>query len=311
MNNNKVKIILCTFNGEEYIEEQLYSLSNQTYTNFSINIYDDHSNDKTLSIIEGFLRRHPKINASIVIREKNLGYYKNFMKALIDLKYKDDLIFLCDQDDVWLPTKIQQVIDKYKISKLPFFYCSTRFVVDKNLKFKKIIPGKTNYPITFFHLFIQNLAGGNTIAINKVLLSKIRSFHYLFSYTVHDWEIISIASTLKDCVLCFDKTPAILYRQHSKAAIGFNDDFNDYYQKVISTISLKYKKEINMRLNFFLLNKENLRPEHNKFIKQIKSYRDMNFFHRLVNIRQISFCKYRYNFLKRLIWYGFILFGLF
>ena len=311
MNNKKVKIILCTFNGESYIKEQLNSLLNQTYSNFSINIYDDQSNDNTLTIIEDFSRRHPKINISIVIREKNLGYCKNFMQALLDLNLEDDLIFLCDQDDVWLPTKIEQVIDKYKKNNLPFLYFSTRYIVFKNLEIKKIAPKKTDYPITFFHLFFQNLAGGNTIAINKLLLSKIIKFNNLFTYTIHDWQIIAIASSIRNCIFYFDKTPSILYRQHSNAAIGSNDNLKDYYNKIYLTLSFQYKKEISKRLNFFLLNKENLLPEHHKFLKQIKKFREMHFFHRLINIRQISFCKYRYNIFKRSLWFIFILFGLF
>ena len=311
MHNTKVKIILCTFNGEAHIKEQLDSILNQTYSNFSINVYDDQSSDNTLTIIEDFSRRHPKINISIVLREKNLGYYKNFIRALLDLNSEDDLIFLCDQDDVWLPTKIEQVIDKYKKNNLPFFYFSCRYIVYKNLEIKKIAPKKTDYPITFFHLFFQNLAGGNTIAINKLLLTKIKKFNNLFSYTIHDWEIIAIASSIKNCVLYFDKTPTVFYRQHSNAAIGTNDSLKAYYNKIILTLSLQNKKEISKRLNFFLLNKKNLLPEHNKFIKQIKSYRDMNFFQRLINIRQISFCKYRYNFAKRGLWFIFIIIGLF
>lgn len=311
MNNYEVKIILCTFNGQKFIEEQLYSIFNQSYKNFSIDIYDDFSKDNTVPIIKTILKKHPKINARLLIRKKNIGYYKNFMKALIDTQLNNELVLLCDQDDIWLPNKIQKVIDKYQKSDLPFFYFSRRYIVDENLNFKKIIPSKIDYPITFFHLFFQNIAGGNTIAINHILLKKIKNFRYLLVHTIHDWEIFSIALTAKDCIIFFDETPAILYRQHSAAAIGLNDDYKDFFKKIYSTLSLKYKKAINMRLNFFILNSEHLGPDQLKFIKHIKNYRNKSFFHRLINIRHISFCKYRYDFPKRMVWYIFILLGLF
>ena len=309
MNNYEVKIILCTFNGQKFIEEQLYSIFNQSYKNFSVDIYDDFSNDNTISIIKTTLKKHPKINARLLIRKKNIGYYKNFMKALINTQLNNELVLLCDQDDVWLPNKIQKVIDNYQKSDLPFFYFSRRYIVDENLKFKKIIPSKVDYPITFFHLFFQNLAGGNTIAINKILLKKIKNFRYLYIHTIHDWEIFSIALLAKNCILYFDDTPAILYRQHSGAAIGLKDGYRYIIEKIFSTLSFKYKKEISKRLNFFILNSEHLSPDQLKFIKHIKNYRNMSFFYRLINIRQISFCKYRYNFPKRIVWYIFIFLG--
>ena len=307
MNNYKVKIILCTFNGQEFLEEQLNSLLKQTYDNFSLDIYDDCSNDNTISIIKTFIKKYPKINARLFFRKKNIGYYKNFMNALLTKNLNSELILLCDQDDVWLPNKIQRVIDKYTNSALPFIYFSTRSIADKNLRIKKILP-KKNYPTSFFHLFFQNIAGGNTIAINKILLKKLRMFRYLTSFTVHDWQIISIALTIKDCILYFDLTPTILYRQHSAAAIGV--DYN-FIRKIYLVFSLKYKKDITMRLNFFILNYENLSPDQLKFIKKIKYYRNKSFFQRLINIRDISFCKYRYDFSKRILWYFFILIGLF
>lgn len=166
MNNYKVKIILCTFNGQEFLEEQLYSLYKQTYDSFSLDIYDDLSNDNTISIIKSFLKKYPKFNARLFVNKENIGYYKNFMGSLFAQKLNYDLVLLCDQDDIWLPNKIQRVIDNYTNSALPFVYFSNRYSLDKNLRIKKIW-SKKDYPISFFHLFFHNIAGGNTIAVNK------------------------------------------------------------------------------------------------------------------------------------------------
>ena len=71
----KVNVILCTYNGEKYIEKQLNSIFNQTYQNLDIYIYDDGSKDNTLNIIEN-MKIHNKTDKNIVIMKgtENRGY---------------------------------------------------------------------------------------------------------------------------------------------------------------------------------------------------------------------------------------------
>lgn len=101
-----VSIALCTYNGERFLQEQLDSYARQTVLPDEVVVCDDGSTDRTLEILESWAASVP-FEVRIVRNEKNLGYAQNFGKA-VSLCTKD-LIFLSDQDDVWMPEKIERM----------------------------------------------------------------------------------------------------------------------------------------------------------------------------------------------------------
>jgi len=105
MANSKVSVVVCTFNGERFLHQQLESLVHQTYPNLEIIISDDKSTDSTVIIAESFQKRDPRIR--IQVNKNNLGYNKNFEQAF-ELA-TGDFIAVCDQDDVWKTNKIEAI----------------------------------------------------------------------------------------------------------------------------------------------------------------------------------------------------------
>ncbi|MEG0019794.1 MAG: glycosyltransferase [Oscillospiraceae bacterium] len=105
----KCSIAMATYNGEKYIKEQMMSLISQSVLADEVIISDDFSTDNTVKIVEEFIKEHQLASWQVVKNAENVGYAKNFYNAL---KYtKGDIVFLCDQDDVWLPTKIQKMLE--------------------------------------------------------------------------------------------------------------------------------------------------------------------------------------------------------
>ncbi|WP_062810824.1 glycosyltransferase family 2 protein [Alcanivorax sp. NBRC 102028] len=104
----KVSIAMATYNGAEYIEEQLYSFINQTRQPDEVVITDDCSIDRTSKIVSEFSRVAP-FDVFFSVNDVNLGYTGNFNEALN--KATGDIVFLSDQDDVWFPEKIKIVTD--------------------------------------------------------------------------------------------------------------------------------------------------------------------------------------------------------
>lgn len=98
---------MATYNGAQYIQEQLESFSNQTRQPDELIITDDCSTDDTESIVREFSKNAP-FKVEFHRNEKNLGYCGNFNAAL--MKTSGDLVFLSDQDDVWFPEKIEYMI---------------------------------------------------------------------------------------------------------------------------------------------------------------------------------------------------------
>ena len=100
-------VILSTYNGKLYIKEQLLSLLNQTRKIDTVLIIDDCSTDNTVSIIREFINYNRLSNWKVLINEQNQGWKQNFYNG-ID-KIEADIIFPCDQDDIWHLNKVESM----------------------------------------------------------------------------------------------------------------------------------------------------------------------------------------------------------
>jgi len=99
-----VSIVICTYNGQSYLREQLDSVINQTYPLREIIIQDDGSNDGTWSILQEYAEKDSRIK--LFVNEGERGFDPNFYSAMF--KATSDYIALCDQDDIWELTKIER-----------------------------------------------------------------------------------------------------------------------------------------------------------------------------------------------------------
>lgn len=114
-----VSVVLGTYNGQVYLEEQLRSVLAQTWTNLEIIAIDDGSTDGTVGILREYATRDSRIK--VIINEQNLGFVRNFEKGCSLAKGK--WISLCDQDDYWLPEKIEKMV--HAIGDYPMIYCDS------------------------------------------------------------------------------------------------------------------------------------------------------------------------------------------
>ena len=106
----KISIAMTTYNGSRFLEQQLKSLLRQTKKADEIIIVDDGSSDDTVAIIKKYLNVS-NTRIKLYINEVNLGVFKNFEKAIS--LCKGDIIFCCDQDDVWQFDKIEKHINNF------------------------------------------------------------------------------------------------------------------------------------------------------------------------------------------------------
>ncbi len=102
---NRISVALCTFNGERFLPQQLSSIANQTRLPDELIVCDDQSTDRTVEIVRAFAASAP-YSVKIFENERNLGFAKNFEQAIS--LCGGNLIALCDQDDIWYPTRLQR-----------------------------------------------------------------------------------------------------------------------------------------------------------------------------------------------------------
>ena len=186
MANHKVSVVVCTYNGERFLREQLDSLVSQTYSDLEIIISDDRSTDGTVKIAESFQKKDPRIR--IHVNNNNLGYNRNFEQAF-ELA-TGDFIAVCDQDDIWKKNKIEAMMPLFKDDAILVYCRSVRFrneipYVEKYSR-RKLFIGNNIKRL----MYVNDIAGHNII-FKKELLQFAKPFPEGVFY---DWWLTIVAA---------------------------------------------------------------------------------------------------------------------
>ncbi|MDR2598930.1 MAG: glycosyltransferase family 2 protein [Oscillospiraceae bacterium] len=244
-----ISILLATYNGEKYIREQIDSILAQTYKDFVLIINDDKSTDSTFSVISEYANEYPG-KVIVTQSEINTGGAKyNFLKMMIS--YKDDYIMLCDQDDVWLPTKIEITMQKMQIieekygKNTPVLIHTDLIVADENLNairqsYRKM--SKNNYKNNSLNnLLAMNISTGCTSMYNRALADLIVNEPGYF--VMHDWWLGLTATAYGKIAGINEQT--VLYRQHSENSLGAKKALSLKYIKFVLTNNEVMYEKIN------------------------------------------------------------------
>ena len=227
-----VSIVMATYNGEKYLEEQIESILLSTYQDFEIYIYDDGSKDTTMEILNGYKRQYPH-KIYISQNESNLGVTQNFFQAIS--RTTSDYIMLCDQDDVWKKDKIARTLKRIRQMEvqfgknLPMAVFTDAHVVDSDLNILEesfFRSGRLNprlYDLS--HLLMENKLIGCTVMVNGALRKVLQGSSLPKWARYHDGWLGLIASSLGK--ISFIKEPTLYYRQHENNLVG-NKSFLSY-----------------------------------------------------------------------------------
>lgn len=229
----KISVVMATYNGEKYIEEQLASIYKQSCPPDEVIIRDDCSTDNTCEVIRKFIENN-HLDWVLVSGEKNLGFERNFTEAL--KLSTGDVIFLSDQDDVWHRDKIKNmssVMNRYKqiLCLNSSFVCidsEGRRIPSKHMPFTsnngliigKIIKKHSLSSFSAEEVLRYNISMGCTTAFRKELLNE---FFLNAGEVPHDWLINVIAAQRGG--LFFYNKELIKYRLHSNNTIGQDNRF--------------------------------------------------------------------------------------
>lgn len=205
-----ISLVLPTYNGATYLQEQLDSIYNQTLVPDEIIIVDDCSTDNTVSILEEYKKKY---GLKYVVNETNLGYNKNFEKG-INLA-QGDFICLSDQDDIWLPNKVESLykqILKYPNS-VPACVSSGIVPVDKNQNLLRDIAVGSDY--SGERVLYTYSSQGCTMMFNRKLWEVISPIPEGIMYDAY----IGISSAIIGYRYHINK-PLMKYRIHGDNAVG-------------------------------------------------------------------------------------------
>lgn len=269
--NDKIAILLCTYNGEKYLKGQIDSIINQTYQNWVIYVSDDGSTDGTISILEEYQQQLGEGRLHITYGPRK-GFAWNFISSLQNNGADCSYFAFCDQDDIWFDDKLERgrryLADFSEMSE-PAVYCGRTQLIDGDghpIGFSPLF----EYKPSFCNALVQSIAGGNTMILNRQARELVIQTPCYEEIISHDWWIYILISGCNGHMY-YDPNPAILYRQHGQNIIGSNISVTARVLRIRKLMDGKFKnwnqKNIDLLRNF----NEHLTPESKgkleKFIK--------------------------------------------
>lgn len=314
----KVDILLATYNGEKYLQDQIESILNQTYTDFRLLISDDGSNDKTVEIINEYSKKDDRI--VVFAQKENVGVVKNF--EFLMKQVSSNYFMFSDQDDIWKKDKIEKSVKKLE-EGYGLVYSDLE-VVDNDLNimyesywklkgFEKKIKKYNN----FESLYLNNFITGCTIISKKIYIEKVLPIPKNTNYILHDYWLPLIISQ-NDKIAYIDE-PLIKYRQHKNNKIGSQkksdslkslDEIRELFLQVkIEHFTTFIENEDKFDEKHRALNKKSLKYfEHLKKVKNF-NFRNWILFFKLYKYENFSYMIQNFAILN-LPWISRILFRL-
>jgi glycosyltransferase involved in cell wall biosynthesis len=238
---------MCTYNGAQYLNEQLISIANQSYKNWYLYISDDGSTDHTMEILLAFQSSYSE-NRVVIFEGSKQGATKNFLSLAYRVHQQCDYFAFCDQDDIWHKDKLYRAIkflDSF-IQNCPSFYCSSTTYINLSGDFLQGSYTFKKAP-SFKNALVQSIAGGNTMVFNKAAASLLAKTPFSSKLEAHDWWLYILTTGCGGQVY-YDPESSVSYRQHSGALVGENRSLRAKYARI--------KKALNGR--FRMWNDENI-----------------------------------------------------
>ena len=256
MNKLTTAVVMCTYNGEKFIETQLDSILAQHVPVNKIFISDDNSSDNTFKILQNYKKKNPEL-FEIEKNQNNLGYIKNFEKTL--LKAKDfDILFFSDQDDYWECNKTEEILKAFMENDVSLIFTNA-IITDENLR----STGNNLWDKTFSYkikkefyknpqklLYRTGVITGATMALRSSLINDIVPFG---NFWIHDAWIACVSQffgKIKPLNLTLIK-----YRQSESQSVGLKNNgtpksFFEWIKYLNSENAYRDKiKEINLKLS--------------------------------------------------------------
>lgn len=217
-------ILLSCYNGERYLPEQLDSLLRQTFRDFKIVILDDGSADRTPEILQEYWKNYPDIITVETLPHNSGGAKYGFWELMSS--QRDDYLMLCDQDDVWLPDKVERTLGRMRElerqfgRRMPLAVHTDLMVVDAKLRllspsyqqWADIDFSRTDFRYQLTHAVMT----GCTVLYNRALAEYFTERPRFF--VMHDWWVMLAASAFGQVGQLPE--PTVLYRQHQGNAVG-------------------------------------------------------------------------------------------
>lgn len=216
----RLAVLLASFNGASYIDEQLRSVDQQDWPAIDVWASDDGSTDGTPNALERWSAYWSKGSFTRLAGPAQ-GFAANFRALLINPLIDADYVAFCDQDDIWLPEKTRAAAEALAPhADRPALYCARTIIVSAEGREVQRSPLFRRTP-DFANAMVQSIGGGNTMVMNRAAHRLLREAARRTGFVSHDWFAYLIVTGAGGHVTYSD-VPHVRYRQHEGNLVGSN-----------------------------------------------------------------------------------------
>jgi rhamnosyltransferase len=246
----KIAVILATYNGECWLEEQIESIINQVEVSVDIYIFDDGSIDRTVEIIDFYSNQYPNI---YVINRKRLcgkpGCSFFYALSILNIKLYDFISF-SDQDDVWFRGKLIRGVSCMNSGDFDAYSSATIAFNSDSARYVKLLDCYKE-----FDYYFESAGPGCTYLLSKAIALDLKNVIRerkidLHNIYFHDWLVYAF-SRVKKYKWYYDKCPTLFYRQHNHNAIGAQGNIGSIKKRVKMIFNGEYLKLV-MHVHSFI-----------------------------------------------------------
>jgi glycosyltransferase involved in cell wall biosynthesis len=225
-----IAILLGTFQGEQFLAQQLDSIEAQSHADWTLWVSDDGSSDGTLSILKSYQAKWGADRLSIRAGPAQ-GFRANFLALACERAIEADYFSFCDQDDLWDPDKLAVATAWLESvpGEVPALYCArTRLIDERNAQIG--LSPLFSEPAIFENAIVQSVAGGNTMVFNRAARALLMAAGRDVVVKTHDWWTYILVTGCGGTVF-YDDVPKVGYRQHGRNLIGSNGSWSGRFHR--------------------------------------------------------------------------------
>jgi glycosyltransferase involved in cell wall biosynthesis len=280
--DESVAILLCSYNGERFLSEQLSSIEQQQHAQWRLFVSDDGSSDSTLEILKSFQARMGEQKVTL-LSGPGTGFADNFMSVTCLENINADFYAWSDQDDVWAADKLSVALTWLRQVPVgvPALYASRTTVVNESGVDVGMTPGYCR-DFSFPNALIQNVAAGNTMVFNRAAHELLKAGPAR-GIVAHDWWAYMLV-TGAGGQFHFDQVPHLFYRQHETNSIGANVGFMAALTRIRKMFQGRLRRWIDQNIDHLEVVEHLLTEQNRKVLSQFKSARSRGLAGRITGI---------------------------
>ncbi|MFM7847416.1 MAG: glycosyltransferase family 2 protein [Rubrivivax sp.] len=261
-------ILLCTYQAQRFLAEQLQSIHTQNWPSWKVWASDDGSTDQTLEILRDHGSRWGAQRLHLQ-RGPCKGSTANFLSLACMPEIDAECFAFCDQDDVWHPDKLERALQWLQTvpADIPALYCSRTVLVDEH-----------NRTIGHSHLFqrspgfrnalVQSIAGGNTMVLNRAARELLLSAGPEVEAITHDWWTYMLVTGCGGRVH-YDAEPTVRYRQHGRNQFGSNVSLTQQLKRIRQLLHGRYRAWMDANLKALRRVRHRFTSEHQQVLDSV------------------------------------------